>query len=441
MVARTNHHATQHGALPRILLILIFQIALMAAFVVFSLPNQRALCSPQPGDSYFRAVGGTLVDGACHQVRLTGINWFGMETDAFAPHGLQVRNWQDMLDQIARAGFNTIRFPFSNQFFDPNSVPKGIDYQKNPDLKGLRGLALLDRFIQGAGLRGLRVILDRHRPTAQGQSELWYTDQVPESRWIADWTMLARHYRDNPTVIGADLHNEPHGPATWGSGDPKTDWRLAAERAGNAILAANPDWLIIVQGIEQYQGDWYWWGGNLEGAARFPVWLTHPDKLVYSIHDYGPEVYPQSWFWDPSFPRNLPAIWLRHWAYLPLEGQAPVLVGEFGARSVGPGTEGTWLSSLVDFMQANGISYTYWAWNPDSGDTGGLLKDDWKTLDEAKLHQLDIYQAPPLALPLVSSLGRIPGDQRVAPSQYEGGLPWADVPAPLAPGKQHISRA
>jgi len=60
-------------------------------------------------------------------------------------------------------------------------------------------------------------------------------------------------------VIGADLHNEPHGPATWGSGDVATDWRLAAERAGNAILKVNPDWLIIVQGVQEYQGDTYWW--------------------------------------------------------------------------------------------------------------------------------------------------------------------------------------
>ena len=53
--------------------------------------------------------------------------------------------------------------------------------------------------------------------------------------------MLAQRYASNPAVIGADLHNEPHGSATWGDGNPATDWRLAAERAGNAILAANPE--------------------------------------------------------------------------------------------------------------------------------------------------------------------------------------------------------
>jgi endoglucanase len=42
-----------------------------------------------------------------------------------------------------------------------------------------------------------------------------------------------------------------------------TDWRLAAERAGNAVPAANPDWLITVEGIDCYSGDCYWRGGNL----------------------------------------------------------------------------------------------------------------------------------------------------------------------------------
>ena len=149
----------------------------------------------------------------------------------------------------------------------------------------------------------------------------------PESRWINDWVMLAQHYRGNPTVIGADLHNEPHDPATWGDGNPATDWRLAAERAGNAILAVNPDWLIIVEGIEHYQGASYWWGGNLEGAKQYPVQLSVPHQLVYSAHDYGPEVYDQNWFQAPTFPKNMPSFWQKHWGYLQTEKIAPVYLG------------------------------------------------------------------------------------------------------------------
>ncbi len=340
---------------------------------------------------------GELVDASRCVVHLTGVNWFGFETGTFAPHGLGVRNWQDMLDQIARTGFNTLRLPFSNQLFDPASVPQGINYQLNPDLKGLQGLALMDRIIQGARKVGLKVVLDRHDPTADLRPALWYTEQVPQTRWIHDWVMLAQHYRGNDTVIGADLDNEPHSPAIWGGGNPSTDWRLAAEQAGNAILAVNPQWLIIVEGIDIYQGDSYWWGGNLEGAARYPVRLSEPDKLVYSPRDYGPDVYLEGWFKvsNPAvLTHTLPALWEKHWAYLQKDRIAPLFVGEFGGGSLGQDLEGVWQRTLVSFLHTQGLSYAYWAWNADSGDTGGILNNDWTTVDQSKIDVLSPCQWP-----------------------------------------------
>jgi endoglucanase len=238
------------------------------------------------------------------------------------------------------------------------------------------------------------VILDRHRPDSHAQSDLWYTPEYDEARWIRDWVMLAKRYAANDTVIGVDLHNEPHGRATWGSDDPATDWRLAAERAGNAILQVNPNLLIIVQGVERYQEDWYWWGGNLSGARDKPVRLDAPAQLVYSTHVYGPGVYPQPWFSDPSFPDNMPEIWDRHWGYLVKEGIAPVIVGEFGGRSVGEDKEGIWQRALVSYLRENNFSYTYWTLNPNSGDTGGILLDDWQSVDPAKEALLSGYQFP-----------------------------------------------
>src|SRR5262249_53740771 len=108
--------------------------------------------------------GGELVDITGQEVHLAGVNWFGFETASFAPHGLDVRNYQSMLDQMARLGFNVIRLPFSDQLFDPASRPTDINYQLNPDLRGLQGLALMDKIVDAAGQRGMRVILDRHRP-------------------------------------------------------------------------------------------------------------------------------------------------------------------------------------------------------------------------------------------------------------------------------------
>jgi aryl-phospho-beta-D-glucosidase BglC (GH1 family) len=337
--------------------------------------------------------GRRILDDANNPVRLTGINWFGLETSNFAPHGLWARPMADLLDVIDSLGYNVIRLPYCNQLFDSGSTPTGIDFNQNPDLFGLSGLEIMDKVIEGAGERGIRVILDRHRPDANAQSELWYTAAYPEQRWIDDWTMLAARYARNPAVIGADLHNEPHGSATWGSGNAATDWQLAAQRAGNAILSVNTSWLIVVEGIDTVQSSGYWWGGNLKGAAQHPVELDVAGRLVYSTHDYPATIFHHPWFDAPNYPNNLPDIWNDRWGYLLSSDTAPVLLGEFGTRYETE-SDRNWLQALASYIAANEMSFTFWCLNPNSGDTGGILMDDWVTVRQDKQDVLAPLLAP-----------------------------------------------
>jgi endoglucanase len=351
---------------------------------------------PAPSSpGYFHTRGADIVDSNGAVVRLTGINWFGFETANFAPHGLWQRGMGSFLDQIAALGYNVIRVPFSNQLFDAGSTPNGIDFSANPELMGRSGIEILDELIAQAGARGLRIVLDRHRPDSSAQSELWYTAQVPEARWISDWEMLATRYFGNTTVIGADLHNEPHGAATWGDGNVATDWRAAAERAGNAILAINPDWLIFVEGVETVGSTHNWWGGNLSAAGQFPVVLAVPNRVVYSPHDYPASVYQQPWFSDPAYPNNLAGVWEQNWGYLSATDTAPIWVGEFGTR-YSTNVDQLWLQSLASYVGDRGMSFAYWCLNPNSGDTGGILQDDWMTVNQDKQAVLDPILAPPL---------------------------------------------
>jgi endoglucanase len=376
---------------------------LVVALLTLGAVGLSSLLQPSEGSAErypLRTVGNKVVDAQGQEVKITGVNWFGFETGTFAPHGLWARNYGQMLDEMRKSGFNTIRLPYSNELFQETSVPEGVDYSKNPELRGLKGVALMDKIVQGAEQRGLMVILDQHRPTSEGQSDLWHNEKVSEKQWLDDWTMLAKRYKNNKAVIGADLHNEPKNSATWGDGNPQTDWRLAAEKGGNAIHSVNPNWLILVEGIDKYKNDSYWWGGNLQGAKENPVRLNTPGKLVYSAHDYGPGVWGQNWFSAPDFPKNMPAIWDKQWGYLEKENIAPVLVGEFGGKSASPATvEGKWMNSLVDYMKANGVDYTYWSWNPNSGDTGGVVNEDWTTPNKEKLDLLKRYQAPQAPVP------------------------------------------
>src|SRR5262249_43840094 len=136
-----------------------------------ALSSQRAcrLCGLGNGRGVERALSeplhtthGALVDATGKAVHLAGVNWAGFETQSFAPYGLDVRNYQDMLNQMAALGFNTLRLPYSNQLFAPGSAPSGVNYTLNPDLRGLQGAALLDKIVAGAARAGLCVLLDQH---------------------------------------------------------------------------------------------------------------------------------------------------------------------------------------------------------------------------------------------------------------------------------------
>jgi endoglucanase len=373
------------------------------------------------GQGYLHTSGAQILDENNQPVRIAGVSWFGFETETYTVHGLDERSYKEMLDHIKRLHYNTIRLPFSTQMFDPASEPVGIDYTLNPELKNLDSQQILDKIVDYAGEIELRIILDRHRIVSTEQSSLWYNEQYPETRWLEDWQKLAERYRDNPTVIGADLHNEPREQACWGCGDEQIDWRLAAQRAGNAILALNPQWLIFVQGVECYGtggttagGDCYWWGGNLKGVKTAPVELSVSNRLVYAVHDYGPSIHSHTWFNEQSFPANMPDVWNAYWGYIQKEGIAPVWVGEFGSR-LQQENDHRWLDSLVNYLGTgiNGINWTFWSWNPDSVDTGGILQDDWQTVNQEKQ---DILQAilPPYNQESNVSVSPTPQSQQTA---------------------------
>ncbi|WP_406177646.1 cellulase family glycosylhydrolase [Streptomyces canus] len=362
---------------------------------------QSAHAAETAGAGYWHTSGRQILDESGQPVRIAGINWFGFETSNSVVHGLWSRDYKSMIDQMKSLGYNTLRIPYSDDIFKSGTVPNSIDFSsgKNADLQGLNSLGVLDKIVSYAGQDGLKVILDRHRPDSGGQSALWYTSAVPESTWIANLKALATRYKGQDTVVGIDLHNEPHDPACWGCGDTATDWRLAAQRAGNAVLGVNPDLLIFVEGVQTFNGVSGWWGGNLMGVAQYPVQLSVANRVVYSAHDYATSVAQQSWFSDPSFPANMPGIWDKYWGYIFKQNIAPVWVGEFGT-TLQSTVDQKWLAALVSYLRptstygADSFHWTFWSWNPNSGDTGGILKDDWQTVDTVKDGYLASVKAP-----------------------------------------------
>ena len=378
-----------------------------------SISNVTVNRTPATGVPGFLSTNGNqIVDAAGNPVRITGINWFGFETGNRVLHGLWTRGYKSALDQIKGLGFNTLRIPFSNAMLRAGAAANSINFAQNPDLEGLTPIECLDKIIAYCGQIGLRVILDRHSANADGymNENVWFIPgdaYYTEQRWVDDWVMLATRYAGNATVIGADLFNEPKRSATWGNSAPLTDWNKAAERCGNAILAANPNWLIIVEGVEKVGNDSYWWGGNLMGVAAFPVVLNVPGKLVYSMHDYPASVFAQTWFNAGNYPQNLAGVWDTHFGYIFKGNTAPLLLGEFGSK-LATTSDQQWMDKITDYVDGDfdlngtndlpagkkGISWTYWCFNPNSGDTGGILADDWTTVNQTKLDYIQASMAP-----------------------------------------------
>jgi endoglucanase len=346
------------------------------------------------GAGYWHTSGNRILDEDNRQVRITGINWYGFETAKETPGGLTTQDYKTILQTIKAQGFNTVRIPLSSQMIETPSSTLSIGSSNstgaiNSDLQGLNSLQVLDKIVSYAGTVGLKLILDHHRSEAGSSAEangLWYTSSYPESAWVADWVALADRYLGNPTVIGFDLHNEPHtvsgGGACWDCGGA-IDWHLAAERAGNAVMGANPNLLLFVEGTDAYNGDYYWWGGNLEGVLKSPVVLSQPNHVVYTAHDYGPHESTQSWFNGSTSYATLSNIWSKHWAYISQENLAPVWLGEFGTtndaadlESSVAGSQGQWFESLIQFLSADpNLSWNYWALNGE--DTYALLNANY----------------------------------------------------------------
>ncbi len=382
--------------------------------------------TPIPG--WLHTDGTRIVDAHGRTVRLVAVNWYGAESTDYVPGGLDRLPYTAILLTIKGLGFNAVRLPFSDELVERNP-PVYRHLEANRALIGRRALDIMDAIIAGAARAGLMVILDDHRSDAGWSahgSGRWYTPQYPEAAWLRDWVTLARRYRHTPAVVGVDLRNEPHsnGPgleilslgylrqgATWGpyhgQANPGSDWRQAAQRAGDAILRVNPRLLIIVEGTEIYPNDngtpdIYWWGANLRGALAYPVRLSLPHHLVYSAHEYGPQMHAQRWLSPRMTERQWDAEFSAHWGgLLSRRGPdaAPVWIGEFGTSTLSdafvsdtrPATQGQWFSALVRYLRRTGAGWAYWAINGtmSSGpggrqygrpDTFGLLTPDWRHL-------------------------------------------------------------
>lgn len=95
---------------------------------------------------------------------------------------------------------------------------------------------------------------------------------------------------------------KPHGDASWGNSNPKTDFNRYVERTIVTLHQEHPNWkgLYVVEGVGDHaDADYHapykiWWGSDVSGVVKHPIDVGHPDvsrRIVFSPRIYGTDVF------------------------------------------------------------------------------------------------------------------------------------------------------
>jgi len=225
---------------------------------------------------------------------------------------------RDDIQYLKRIGFNTIRIPFHYKFF----------------VDGKEGFALLDRVIEWSREAGLYVILDMHcAPAGQTGTNIddswgwpWlFESPEAQARTIDVWKRIAARYRDNTTVIGYDLLNEPipHFPrlAIYNERLEPLYRRITA-----AIREVDSNHVIILGGAQ--------WNSN------FKVFGPPFDKnVMYTFHKY----------WTAPTQEVI-----QEYVDFRDKYNVPIWMGESGEN------KDEWIAQFVKTLESNEVSWTFW---------------------------------------------------------------------------------
>jgi len=368
---------------------------------------------PPTTDDWLYVKGNKIVDANGKEVWLTGVNWFGYNTGTNIFDGLWAADLNSSIVSIADHGFNLLRLPIStelvNNWEDGIYPEANFNNSTNSYLIGMNSLEIFDYVIGQCRANGIKIMIDFHCAITDPMGHmkpLWTDGHITEDDYLRALAWMADRYKNDDTIIAYDLKNEPHGKhnetprAKWDNSKDPDNWKYIAEKAALTVLEKNPNVLIMVEGIEIYpkniktngnftstnEDDYYfnWWGGNLRGVKDNPINLgKYQNKLVYSPHDYGPTVYEQPWFkGNYTFESLYKDCWRDNWMFIHEDNIAPLLIGEWGGFMKDPNLK--WMTYVRQLIKENKLHHTFWCFNANSGDTGGLVLDDFTTWDTEK---------------------------------------------------------
>jgi endoglucanase len=325
--------------------------------------------------------GRDIIDATGQAVKLCSVNWAGAHQDAMVPSGLDKLDRYTIARRIADAGFNSVRLPFALRTVTYNGLADPAKLTANPDMDGLTPWGVYQVVTEALTGAGLFVIPNCHLlfsgwccSDADGNG-LWWNGNWPASVFSQVWQTVAQRFASEPLVAGYDIKNEPRKATingtvytpSWGDGNRQTDFRWLYASTGDLIHQADPDALIICEGLN--------YASDLTAAGPRPVVLSQPGKVVYSLHEYSwfhPGGQSQADYFTQMDARA---------GYLVTQGTAPLWIGEWGSENArepgqprgsqspsGAGQE-AWFANSLAWIGARDVSWCWWLW--DAGHVKG----------------------------------------------------------------------
>lgn len=310
---------------------------------------------------------------------LKGINHFGFETNVMAPHGYNVHDIDWYLDFIYTNKFNAIRIPFSYEMVMNinNPFPNSYMLSQISDKECTTNPgSLLDCIFKKASDRGIVILIDFHTIDYTIQEKPY--GRLSKDEFYYTWDTIIDRVIKYPNLLGIDVQNECHGSTTW------DEYSVFINDFVSHINNKYPTFpgLIFVEGIQDvYDAAW---GGSF---ALIDNKINYDKKIVFSPHVYGPSV-------RGSYANSDNAENFERWfGFLSNKYDNAIIIGEYGGTYTLNPDDYAWHNRLIEYLiNTNKRNTFYWCLNPNSGDTKGVLNDDWTTPNNDKLILLDKLQ-------------------------------------------------
>lgn len=301
-----------------------------------------------------------------------------------------------------------------------NDTPAIVDDVCNADLPNdetyNRFLWMCDYYIS----QGFYVNLDYHSNMNQDVGTEKNESFADQAAWINNWATLLEDLLKTPANKGkilVDLINEPDGyNLTWEGIPDRENTSLTSYyvNAIDALYPICPDCLFLVEGGGQYKWCGVNWGNgfitnqtlltyykdgyNLSDASTFFEQIATKDwlnQLVLAPHVYCPGVTMATQCYSGQELYDGLDVSFGYLTVAPgyCVGDNcrvyPAILDEFGStlnnteelacmKSIE--TYANALAPTSDATHAPLTSWFYWAWQPDSFGTAGIVDDDWRSI-------------------------------------------------------------